>query len=238
MKNITHLLKEIYLPQKALLIHESVSDKSSVFVEAYDIDEVGKPFNAHPLSVSEMSALADCLNASKDLSNNFLISKNIFPENVLYINPLRLGCAIWYTNPQKVQLYFKPETGAPCGMASVPGLIWKATKNELIIYAIKSTGRPNGNTPLCYAPFFNIYKNGQVCMGTVDIEISKNCCLEEFISQWESYFWNSYFSHLLDNHSPVKTNIVQLWREQINTNNPFPTEVLIKIGKTLKAIVQ
>jgi hypothetical protein len=51
MKNITHVLNEIYVPQKALLVHRSLSGEDKVFVEAYDINENGNPINAHPLSV-------------------------------------------------------------------------------------------------------------------------------------------------------------------------------------------
>lgn len=172
------------------------------------------------------------------LNNDFLVPKSILPEKIIYTNPLRLGYAIWYTAPQKVHLLFKKKTGILSGDAWVPAMVWKANKEELAVYAIQTKGKPDADTPLFHAPFFNIYKTGKVCMGTVDIEIDKDFCLEDFIEQWESYFWNSYFSHLLDNFSPVKTKIGQLWQQQVNTDKPFPSDALIKYGKTLKDLIQ
>ncbi|RWY53870.1 hypothetical protein [Mucilaginibacter gilvus] len=45
---------------------------------------------------------------------------------------------------------------------------------------------------------FNPYhQDGKVCFGTVTIQIPRECRLEEFMRQWEIYFFNSFFSHTL-----------------------------------------
>lgn len=74
-------------------------------------------------------------------------------------------------------------------------------------------------------------------MGTVNIHIADNCCLEYFVQQWETHFFNSYFSHLVGGHMPVKTNIVQLWQGLVNSGKQFPTEVLLKTGKTIQHLI-
>jgi PRTRC genetic system protein B len=237
MKNISHLLNNIYMPCKAFIIYSSLDEKEDgVYVEAYDMDENGKPINAHPLSISETAGLAEALDCSGHLKREFLKSKGIMPGNVLYINPHHNGFAIWSTPAQTVSLFFKEELGIPCGKAKVPPLIWKATREQLFIYAFKENKKPTEDTPLYYAPFFNIHKDGNVCMGTVDIEIDNKFFLEEFIVAWERYFWNSYFSHLLGNHCPVSSNIVQLWKDQVNSNKKFREDVMIKRNETLKKL--
>ena len=62
--------------------------------------------------------------------------------------------------------------------------------------------------------------------------------LEDFIQGWQEYFFNSYFSHLLDGYCPVSVNIVQLWQEQVNSKKKFPVEVLVNNNKTIKDILQ
>ena len=85
MENITTIFNETYAPVKALVIHQSQQNAEHVYVEAYDISSNGKPVNAHPLSVKETIALADSLNASSELKNDYLKSKGLLPDKVLYI---------------------------------------------------------------------------------------------------------------------------------------------------------
>ena len=238
MKDISHLLSQVYLPQKAIVIYKSMRESENKhYVEAFDIDRNGRPINAHPLSETECAKFARTLQSESDKRKDFLKCKNMLPENILYIDQQKDGCAIWYTPSQKAQLFFKENLGIPSGQANVPPLVWKASKEQLHLYALVENKRPKENSPLCYAPFFNIHSDGRVCMGTVDVGIENDCPLEEFIKCWEAYFWDSYFSHMIGDHSPVKGNIVQLWKEQINTKRKFPTDLLIKKNETLKDIL-
>ncbi|MBW7892822.1 MAG: PRTRC system protein B [Chitinophagaceae bacterium] len=218
MKNISAIFEDIMLPQKALLIYHSVVNKEDVYVEAYDMDANGFPVNAHPLSMQEAVALADSLDQSPAMQRSFLKPKGLLPENVLYINPDKNGFAIWYTPPAETDLLFVPELDIPCGKAAIPALVWKASLYDLHIYAMPTNRKPTLKTALYYAPFFNIYKTGKVCMGTVDIEISRDSTLEEFMLQWQHYFFNSYFSHLIDEYCPVSVNIIQLWQQLVKND--------------------
>jgi hypothetical protein len=46
--------------------------------------------------------------------------------------------------------------------------------------------------------------------------------------KWEDYFFNSYFSHLMNEHNPINGNCVNLWKSLINTEKQFPKETLKK----------
>ncbi len=237
MKNITAEFAQFYKPQKALLIYQSKADKHKVHVEAYDIDQNGKPINAHPLSVLEINELAECLHASVESGNQYLAPQSLIPPNILYVDNAAMGYAVWYSPAKQVQLLFKEKLGIPSGKAYVPALLWKATRDDLYIYAIKTNKRPTGNTVLYHAPFFNIYEDGKTCMGTVDIDINESSSLEDFTRQWESYFWNSYFSHCLEGFIPVKKNIVQIWHQQVKTERMFPSDILLPSRQTIKDII-
>ena len=57
------------------------------------------------------------------------------------------------------------------------------------------------------------------------------------MAQWEGYFWNSYFSHLMNDFNPVTENIVQLWQAQVKTDNPFPVHILKPNNQTLQNLL-
>ena len=235
--NITQTFGHLYEPLKAILIYRN-SEKKSIYVEAFDMDQQGKPINAHPLSVQESISLAKALDTSEDLQTSFLDPVGLMPKNVLYINRGRNAFALWQTPAQKVRLLFREDLGIPNGEAFVPPMVWKASRTTLYVYAL-NTGEPlTVATPLYKSPYFNIYGDGKVCLGNVSIQIPKDCGLEEFMRQWQIYFFNSFFSHALGGASPVKGNIVQLWQKLVNTDEPFPLDKLNPIKLTLKDLIK
>jgi PRTRC genetic system protein B len=236
MKSITKTFSEMQLPVKALLFYNNLSDDRDVRVEAFDINEYGHPINAHPLSVNESKALAKSLSSSHHVYTGFLQYHGIILNKVLFVDATEEGFAIWYTPAGKANLLFKPELTIPCGEAHLPPLVWKATSQSVEVFALTDTERPGDETPLYHAPFFNLHIDGRVCMGTVDIDFEEDCNVIDFMHQWEHYFFNSYFSHAIDN-IPLKSNLISLWQELLQTQAPFPMEVLKPNGKKLKDLI-
>lgn len=76
-------------------------------------------------------------------------------------------------------------------------------------------------------------------MGSVDTSINEQLCLEDFMEKWQEFFFNSRFSHLLGEDSPINGNCVQLWADLVGFGKPFPMEVLkthhFKIDDLLKS---
>jgi PRTRC genetic system protein B len=237
MKDITATFGTLYNPVKAFVIYQKNNAEKTIYVEAYDMDKNGYPINAHPLNGKEIAELATALDTSDELTCKFLKPLGLLPKNVLYINPDHDGYAIWYSPAQKVNLFFVDSLAITNGKAFVPPLLWKASKNTLYIYAMDTDSEINELTPLFHAPFFNLYANGKVCMGTVSVNIKTGCLLEEFIQEWEQYFFNSYFSHLIGDASPVKGNIIQLWQTLVCSGKHFPMKSLIKTDLTIKKIL-
>ncbi|MEB0280849.1 PRTRC system protein B [Mucilaginibacter sp. 10B2] len=240
MKNLTNNFSNTYQPIKALLICQKRiegEEEHSIYVESYDIGKFGKPINAHPLTFKETLQLSSLFQAAEELKTGYLRSRGILPNKVLYVNPQQSGYAVWHTPPQEVPLFFAPALGIPSGRGKVPAMIWKAGREELAVYAVKGNKKPGSKTKLFHAPYFNIYKEGRVCMGTVRVNITESARLEDFMSQWENYFWNSYFSHLMGEFNPVTENIVQLWQGQVATDSPFPVQILKPTNFTLQNLL-
>ncbi|MDN3588229.1 PRTRC system protein B [Pedobacter aquatilis] len=236
MKDITQLFAESYLPVKALLFYCSNVD-SSCYVESHDLDAQGRATNVHPLNFRECAELAEKLRAGENKKDIFLHHKSLLPESLLWYAPQTGGGAMWHTPKMKASLFFSSYLAIPDGQASLPPLLWKASKEALQVWALQGEGRPQADTPLFHAPFFNLYGDARVCMGNVRILLPKDCCLIEFISLWEKYFFASHFSHLLVDTSPVKMNIVQLWQDLINTGKDFPINQLKKSPLKLKNLL-
>lgn len=249
MKNISQQFNDQYLPVKALLIYQSVEKEAGdhayhrehrqdIYVESYDIGKHGNPVNAHPLTIPEMQSLGELLQSSQELQGGYLKSRGLLPNNIVYINPLNNGFTVWYTPPQEVNLFFVESLGIPSGKVCIPAMLWKASKDRLDVFALKGKSKPTAKTTLYHAPFFNIHSSGNVCMGTVVINIDRSTALEDFMAQWERYFFNSYFSHTIQHVSGAKMNIVQLWQEQVATGRAFPQDVLVKSNTTLNNLIR
>ena len=228
----------LYEPKSALVFYESLDNDSTMYVEHFDMDRNGNPINAHPLTINEAKALAKSLHTDEEKDKTFLKSKGILPINILNINPSQNGSVLWYTKAQQRQMYFVKNLEIPNGKAHVPAMLWFADKENLSVFALTSDKRPTEETPLYYAPFFNVYEDGAVCMGTVDVNIKNSASVEEFTTAWENYFFNSYFSHLLDNYNPIKGNCVNLWKKLMDTDEDFPADILKKNNKTLKNLLR
>jgi len=247
MNNVSQQFNEQYSPVKALLIYHSVEQENNdsynqksteIYVESYDIGKNGNAINAHPLSVKEMCALSELLQTSQELQNNYLQCKGVIPPNLIHMNSQSNGYAVWFTPPQTVDLFFADSLGIPSGKSKIPALLWKATKERLQLFALKGKGKPNLNTTLYFAPLFNLSQDGSVCMGTVNVNIDRQTTLEQFMVQWENYFFHSYFTHTLGNHRHCKGNLILLWQEQVGTDRDFPQDELVKNGRTLKDIIR
>ena len=236
--DITEDFGTLYHPKSALVFYESKGLDKDMYVEHFDMDKNSMPINAHPLTEREAGALAKALLTEKQKQSAFLKPVGILPTTILHINPRRdKGAVIWHTKSQKRLLYFIDGLGIPSGQGFVPPMVWQASKNSLRVFALLSNRRPTEKTPLYYAPFFNIYEDGRVCMGSVSIEIKESACVEEFTKAWEDYFFNSYFSHLMGENSPVKGNCVSLWKDLVTSGRTFPKEVLKSNTKTLKNLL-
>ena len=228
----------LYHPAAAIVVFKPDDNENELYLEHYDMDENGCPVNPRPLTVKEAQGLSKALDTKKEAAKAFLKPKGLLPSNVLHINPAENGSMVWFTKPQARKLHFTESLGMASQELPLPALVWLADKSRLFVFALKGKGKPRGNTPLFNAPFFNLYRNGNVCMGSVDVRISQSASLEEFMAAWEGYFFGSYFSHLIDGHNPVAGNLISLYQSLAGTGSPFPVEELIPNDKQLKHLLR
>lgn len=236
--NLNKSLGTLYHPKSALIFYQTLTGNSDCYVESFDMDRNGSLINAHPLTVREAQQLAKSLRIESDDKKPFLKSTGIISTHILKVDPTHNGRVIWYTKAQYRDLYFVENLGIPNGKVHIPTLLWVADRNRISVFALKTDRRPTEKIKLFHAPFFNVHSNGSVCMGTVDINIKKTSSLEAFTNLWQEYFFNSYFSHLMQSHNPIKGNLVSLWKNLMENNENFPKNSLKETGLTLKNILK
>jgi PRTRC genetic system protein B len=234
--DITNNFGPLYFPKSALVFYGTKGANTDGYVEHFDMDRNGSLINAHPLTVREASRLAKSLKITEK-ERSFLKPQGVMGTDILQVNPNDNGNVIWFTKAMSRNMFFAEKLNIPNGKTNVPAMLWVANRNRLHLYALKTNTRPTENTLLYHAPFFNVYNDGAVCMGTVDVSIKKTASLEEFTTAWECYFFNSYFSHLMQDHVPIKGNCVSLWKSLIQTGEAFPKDILIKTNRTLKNLL-
>ncbi|RZM23866.1 MAG: PRTRC system protein B [Pedobacter sp.] len=232
MKDLTNLINDHLRAVKALVFYEGKKD--DCYVECYDMNGEGMAINSHPLSVRESQKLADALDSSIEVKASYLNGIDLFPQELLYINSESNGFIVWYTPARSVNLFFKAELGLADGSANIPALVWKATRQGLWIWAVKEQGRPDGQSQLFCAPFLNVYDSGSVCMGSVRVDVPKNCSVSQFKQLWEHYFFDSSFSHTIAGSD----KLIGVWGSLIGTDEPFPTSQLKKANKKLIDILR
>ncbi|MDR2270469.1 MAG: prokaryotic E2 ligase family D protein [Sphingobacterium sp.] len=237
MKDVTNNFELYYQPSSALVFYWCDKGLNDTYVEYYDIDNnTGAPINAHPLTVREAKKLAKSLNVDSEAGNQ-LKSDGLLPSNLLYFDAGSDKIA-WYSKAQFRDIYFTESLGIPSGRCHTPALLWVADRESLNVHALTADRKPTLNTPLFYAPFFNVRKNGNVCLGSVSVKTDEIGSVRELMKLWETYFFNSYFSHLMENHNPIDGNCVLLWESLMGTEKKFPTEVLFKSKQKLKDILK
>ncbi|GGA92722.1 hypothetical protein [Puia dinghuensis] len=236
MRNCTEDFNEVFKPFKGILIHiNQQNPMGDAYVETFDLSPDRTPINFHPFSENESALFLETLSAAGQ-TKPFLHLDGLIPENILSMKLIGAGGAIWYTPPKLQTLDFKAHK-IPSGQAYIPSLIWKASRKQLLLFAVRGTKRPTLDTPLCYAPFFNVDASGLVCMGTVEINIPETASLQEFVQTWEDYFFKSAFTSQLYGFSPVTGALDKFWKRQIKENAKFPTKVLRQTTLKLKDIV-
>lgn len=231
MKDISHLFEQVYLPIKSFVVSQRLDDSTRFRIETYDFDSIGRPVNATSLSLTEAVELAGYLDVAGEVNRGFLTPVTLLPENVLYLSASGQGKVIWYTPPALQQLFFLPELAVASGPCHVPGMIWMGDPDQLRVYAYIKKGKPVLDTPLYHAPFLNVHENGLVCMGDVELQVS-NKSLNAFMDSWQRAFWDSFFSHTINDFVPIIGDFAALWNSLSGTGIPFPAARLIKAGKT------
>jgi PRTRC genetic system protein B len=160
----------------------------------------------------------------------------ILPERALSYDSGRL---VWWSPSAKRPIFFRTSdnkfNNAMNGKTvSHAPLVFHAEAGRLHVYALQQDVRPTEETPLCRAPYFNLYGAGNMCTGNVRMP---EIAVPSEISLWERAFFESNFTHT--NAGTVvkfEGGHNALWQHLSKTGEPFPTNALIPLKDEKGAI--
>lgn len=122
-------------------------------------------------------------------------SRQILPERVLFVDATTL---LWWCPSAIRPIYFrsgKQELDELTGKDVLhPALLFLAQSQKLFVWALAENERPTSDTPLCIAPYFNIYGTASMCIGNVRLPETL-AATDANLLAWESAFFETNFTH-------------------------------------------
>jgi PRTRC genetic system protein B len=146
------------------------------------------------------------------------------------------GFMAWYQPSGIKRLYFNSEhVGRRSEDAVVPATIHVVTQGNWYVFAYKGKERPNAETPLFQSPFYNVWSDGRVCVGSMPLPKGTAASQPD---AWEEAFFGSEFTHP-NIHSKnglvlYKGGAATFWKDAMDGKfKRFPEKVLVPLKDTL-----
>jgi PRTRC genetic system protein B len=226
-------LQDNLIPKVALIAYEQKN--SNYYLESRRIKKSVSGFEMLEGTPLTKKAIAEILDKIDPIKLERIYCDGFLPENLLaYNNDDAIPTIIWYVKSGWYNLSFVKKLNINDGLMHLPTLIFKLKGSNLKVYAVK-TIKPKLNSKLYQAPMHNIYNDGGVCMGNAKIFSSNE--VSEMMKNWEKAFFQSKFSHLQSQGSPIKGNLNIFIKDQIDNNKIFDNNVLKPFGKKLKDLI-
>ncbi|MEQ8682724.1 MAG: hypothetical protein RID25_23365 [Cyclobacteriaceae bacterium] len=238
-----HELQEEFIPELAIILYarnERRYGDQQYYLEGHQFVKTSNSNytlqHGLPLTESCLQSLSKYLNRHEKEQSQPLYFEGLIPSNVLNYNCFPDSYVITWAKPAGIsKLSFTKELNLPNGDYPLPGLIFKATKNSLSVYAYTDKVITTNST-LYIAPLPNIFDNGNLCIGSAK-RPNNLTTFNQAIRQWEHLFFASYFSHFAENTSPVEGNWHSLFITLHQSPDPFPTNKLLPCSSTVNSLI-
>jgi PRTRC genetic system protein B len=190
---------------------------------------------------------APVLGAGQGITTDFLralaqllgssIDPEILPSNVLCRTPDML---VWWTPAKRRTMFFAPRTAEAERLNGKcfahPALVFKAHAGTLSVRALSHSARPDAETPLFVAPYWNTNDRGDVCLGSMRVPSSSG--VESMIC-WEDGYFGNEFTHPNGSGRLTKHpgGFATMWEFLVN-GTAFLIEYLVDARQTLAHLVK
>jgi PRTRC genetic system protein B len=214
----------------ALLIYRE-NRRSFITRHSVTAQKQGPPMlgPAQPLTAAFVEDLAESLSGG--------VMVEVLPETILAKTDRMIA---WWTPRRLRRMFFDNAEGKAQELNGrvfpQPALAWRVTQGDLKIRALCDNKRPNAETTLAVAPFWNLSDDGRVCLGTMR---SPESASAGSIAGWERGFYESAFTHAnVGRVTRHKGGHDALWSELAGRRRRFPADALIRLPQTLAQFIQ
>lgn len=176
--------------------------------------------------------------ASSYVKNNGwrLEHTGIIPEHILFgKSKIGTSVVVWYRPAMQRSLNFSAHLKIKGNtLVKVPATFYVALNSDLYVFALMTNERPVSSTKLYNAPFFNIYSDGRVCLGTAYLGAKT----ESFEKEADRYERGFYMAEQNGGQSTnnCKTPLPQLWNKVVSSKSAFPSKTELKQHPTYKTV--
>lgn len=211
-------------PSKVITVYEN-KRRDKFYLEARDVKNVSgklKLMAAVPMSDSVMKNIAQAYMKTNLVNMGF---GGMISEHLLYCaNQIGTTVVMWYRPAMKKTLNFSASLKIKGDKAvHVPATLYLVVNKKLYLFALADSTRPDFKTKLYNAPFFNIYIDGNVCLGTAPVGRVRAKTFEREAERFEKAFYMAE-QNGGQSEKNCKTPLAKLWAMLIQKQLPFPSK--------------
>lgn len=219
-----NIIQPDFKASQAIIVYNQDLDHqgNNYYLESRRIKN-GRMMEGKPLTKTLLSKIMSGIN-TEDIDN--IYCEGLLPSKLLYQGKDKMDLKlIWYLKSSWQSLSFDKSLGIKDGIMKVPTLVFSLVGSNLSVFAVK-TNSPNSKTILYQAPFHNIYESGSICMGSAKIVKSNE--INEIMQNHENAFFQSKFTHLQSQGSPINGNLNTVLGACIRHKAKIPNDMLLK----------
>lgn len=117
----------------------------------------------------------------------------------------------------------------------VPATLYLMVDDNLYVWALMDDGRPDVKTKVYGAPFFNIYADARVCLGTARVGKVRAATFEGEAERFERGFYMAEQSGG-QSRNACKTVLDKLWPAVMASGGAFPSKKELVVSKDYKTV--
>jgi PRTRC genetic system protein B len=213
-------------PTQAIIVYRDSSEYNPLyFLEKREIRNQGGKYILMapvPLADDVLKDIAKSYVKSNSLNMDF--GSLIAPHMLYGLNKPGKLVVMWYRPAMKRVLNFDTILKIKgSSTVEVPATLYVLINTNLYIYALMTNDRPELKTKLYKAPFFNIYDDGRVCLGTARVGSVREKTFELEAHRYERAFFMAEQNGGGGTQNTCKTPLAALWNGLIKKKGPFPS---------------
>ena len=151
---------------------------------------------------------------------------------------------VWWRRPTPARMWFNTSEderlGQRQGMAPQPGLVFATSGDGWSVWAVKGSERPDRDTAMYQAPYFNVSNTGAICVGNVTTPRGYAASVAD---GYEAAFWGSRFTHpnvhIRRQLTLWRGGCSALWVSMLaGKHKKFPDSALTPLKRTLGDVIE
>lgn len=230
------------VPKSAVIVYAKGNNyHKDYYLESREIKNIGGKLQLQapiPLASHVMKDIAKTFMKKNSFEMDF---GGLIPSHILYAeNRPGQTIVMWYRPEMKKSLNFSASLNIKgSSEVVIPATLYLVVNSKLYLYALENNERPELSTKLFNAPFFNIYEDGNVCLGTAPIGKIHGKTFEKEAERFERGFYMAEQGGGMF-RDQCKTPIKELWTALLKKKVPFPSKkelIQHKKFKTLQVLI-